>query len=439
MKRLILYLAVWAFLSPVPISAQVDLYLEKQISVTTERITATAIGDDNLLTAAGTKEGIIFLYDAVSDDPVHELKFHGKAINAVVFSRGNDYLVAAADDKKISIWNLASGALQKTLDDFKGKSQMLCLSPDNRLLAACGSGKEIHLWEFPGGYPKGTLKGHDGDVIYAAFGTDKNELLSVGKDKQIIWWDIKQMKSVRRVEIDVQTMPNSGIDVLSARADDSRLFIAIGLDEQVLKKGGRGMMFKYNLAFYDWNDGSLVKVLEDNNKSINDFEITSGNCFVVLDNSTLQQNILTFRNITSGQTAFEYKLQDKILDYKIAPGGGMLAAALTDSENPSKCRLNLWELNLEEPPGGCFMSKFSISSPQTPLIDSGGPYVIAVMPFSTTGTEGEMGLSIPRFLESKLVNSPHVRLVERSRIDEILKELEFQESRYIEKQAAQIG
>ncbi|MDD3731893.1 MAG: CsgG/HfaB family protein, partial [candidate division Zixibacteria bacterium] len=256
---------------------------------------------------------------------------------------------------------------------------------------------------------------------------------------RLIWWDLKQMKAIRQVEIDVQTMPNSGIDILSAGSDDSRLFIAVGLDEQVLKKGGQGMIFKYNMAFYDWNDGSLVKVLEDNNRSIRAFDITPGNCYIVLDNSTLQQNILTFRDITSGHTAYEYKLQEKILTFAVAPKADMLVAALADSDNSDTGRLNLWELNLEVPSQGCFMSKFAITSPQTPLLDSGGPFVLAVMPFSCSGLEGEMGLSVPRFLESKLVNSPYVQLVERSRIDEIIKELEFQESRYIEKQAARIG
>jgi TolB-like protein len=428
-----------AVLMAVPVAAQVDLYLEKQIPVNAERITTVAVDADGLRAAAGTKDGIVYVYDADGGELLHELKFHKKAVTDIVFSEGHEYLVAAAADKRISIWNLESGALQKTLDDFKGTIRTLCLSPDNRLLAAAGDKKEIYLWEFPGGYSKGVLKGHDGEIVYAAFGLDKNELVSVGKDKRIIWWDIKQMKPVRKIEIEARTMTNSGIDILSARADEGRLFVAVGLDEQVLKKGGQGMLFKYNLAFYDWNDGSQVKILEDNNSSINSFELTPGNCFAVLDNSTLRQNILTFKNITSGQTAYEYKLPDKLLDFAIAPGADILAAALTDAENPDKCLLNLWELNLETPAGGCFMRKFSLTSPQTPLIDSGGPYVTAVMPFSCSGTAEEMGQSVPRFLESKLVNSPYVKLVERSRIDEILKELEFQESRYIEKQAAQIG
>ncbi|MDD5426285.1 MAG: CsgG/HfaB family protein [candidate division Zixibacteria bacterium] len=439
MKQLFIYLVVGAVMLPVPVTAQVDLYLKKQLPVKTERLTAIAIGEDNLLIAAGTKEGTLFIYDAESDDPVHELKFHRKAINEIIFSAGDEYLVASADDKRISVWELGSGTLLKTLDEFNGKIKVLCLSPDSRLLAAGGSKKEILLWEFPGGFHKGTLKGHDDEVIYVVFGTDKNELLSVGKDRRLIWWDLKQMKAIRQVEIDVQTMPNSGIDILSAGSDDSRLFIAVGLDEQVLKKGGQGMIFKYNMAFYDWNDGSLVKVLEDNNRSIRAFDITPGNCYIVLDNSTLQQNILTFRDITSGHTAYEYKLQEKILTFAVAPKADMLVAALADSDNSDTGRLNLWELNLEVPSQGCFMSKFAITSPQTPLLDSGGPFVLAVMPFSCSGLEGEMGLSVPRFLESKLVNSPYVQLVERSRIDEIIKELEFQESRYIEKQAARIG
>ena len=439
MKNVALFCAGWCLCLATGAFAQVSTYLAKDLAVETSAITALSFSADSRFVVAGTARGPVYVWDTEGGELLHNLQFHKKAVNAAVVSGDGRYLAAASDDGKISIWDLESGALSNTLSDFKGKAARVCLSPDDRLLAAGGSSEEIYIWEFPSGYLKGKLKGHKKDVVYVAFGADNSELISVGKDKRIIWWDVARQIITRQIDIAVHTLPNSGNDVVAATSSSDGRLIAVGVDEQVLKKGGRGMAFHYQIAFYDWSDGSLVKVLEDNQNSASLLELTPRNCYVVLDNSTLQENTLSFRNTSSGRIDYEYELKGAIQRCAVAADGDWLAVATADAESRKFSRLGLWELTIDAPATTCLGSRFTITSPEWPLIKFGGPFVVAVLPFGSADDYDNLGLSVPRFLESKLVNSPQVRIVERSKIDEVIKELEFQRSGYTEQQAAEIG
>ncbi|MDH4156294.1 MAG: hypothetical protein OEW00_03345 [candidate division Zixibacteria bacterium] len=439
MKRVVWLCAGWFLCLATGALSQVSAYLARGLSVETTKITAIAFSDDSRLVVAGTLKGPVYVWDTESGDLLHNLQFHKKAVNAAVLSGDGKYLAAASDDGKISIWDLESGALTNTLSDLKGKAACISLSPNGRLIVAGGSSREIYLWEFPSGSLKGKLKGHEKDVVFVAFGSNDSELISVGKDKRIIWWDVDRQVIARQVDIAVHTVPNSGNDIVVATSSTDGRLIAVGLDEQVLEKGGRGMKFKYQVAFYDWSDGSLVKVLEDNQKSVSLLELTPRNCYIVLDNSTLQVNTLSFRNTSTGRVDYEYELKGAIQQYAVAPDADWLAVATSDAESRKSSRLGLWELTIEAPATTCLGSRFTITTPESPLIQFGGPYIVAVLPFGSAEESGNLGQSVPRFLESKLVNSPHVRIVERNKIDEVIKEIEFQRSGYTEQQAAQIG
>jgi len=435
MKRQIIFCLLIAVLASTG-AGQVNLSFDQQIPVETKSITAVALSHDSRLAAAGTSEGQIYVWDTESGEQRYLLKIHTKAVNALTFNDDGKYLAAGSDDKKISIWNLELGALERLIEKSVKKPSCIAISPDGKLMAAAGSDKFIKFWEFPSGASKGVLRGHKKEIINIAFGAESNELVSVSKDKRLMWWDLDKMKSLRVTEIDIHTMPNSGNDVKSAAMSADKRFIAVGLDEQVLQKGGQGMKFKYTLAFYDWRDGAVVKILEDNYKTIERFELTPQNCFALLETSTLQTNKLAFRNIASGSFDYETELEGDILAYTISPDGDLAAVGVKES---GKCFLKLWNLTIDKPSTGCFMSKFSITSEAEPLISFGGPYVIAVMPFAVAKIPMELEQSVPKMLETKLIASPKVRLVERSRIDDVLKELEFQQSDYVGEQAAEIG
>jgi WD40 repeat protein len=439
MKHAGLFCAASFFCLVMGARAQVSMYLAKELPVETSEITAISFSDDSRLTVAGTADGPVYVWNTEAGELLHRLEFHKKAVRAAVLGVDAKYLTAASDDGKISIWDLESGALTNALSDFKGKPASVCLSPDGRLLAAGGGSREICLWEFPSGFFKGKLEGHKKDVIHVAFGADNDELISVGKDKRIIWWDVNRQVAIRQIDIAVHTLPNSGNDIVAATSSTDGRLVAVGVDEQVLEKGGRGMKFRYQVAFFDWSDGSLVKVLEDNQKSVSLLELTPHNCYIVLDNSTLQLNTLSFRNTSSGRIDYEYELKGPIQQCAVAVDGDWLAVATADAESRRSSRLGLWELTVDAPATTCLGSRFTVTTPESPLIESGGPYVIAVLPFGSADESDNLGESVPRFLESKLVSSPQVRIVERSKIDEVIKELEFQKSGYTEQQAAEIG
>ena len=429
---------------------QFSLYLENKIPVHNDLVTCLKINNDGRFLAYGTKQGVIQVFDLSAKRVIHTLNYHRDQINCLIFDSKNQYIISGADDKKIVTWDLYSGQRIKIIEDFKSHVRCMELSPDDKILAAGGKKKEIFTWNFPSGFLKGILKGHKKDVISLSFNLNGNQLLSIGKDKFMIVWDVGKQQLVRKTEIESKTMNNSGIDVNSARFSFDKYFVGIGMQERVLAKGGRQMIFKYNLGFYDWKTGSEIEVLQGNKTDINFFAITPDKNYAITDNSTLRQNRLSFWNIKAGVIEQNYPIDGKMTTIGISENGKWLAVAY--APNSSNSLINVWQISgiegyqrfstssqIKSTSSSGFGSSMKLTTPDEPLIQFGERKKIAVMYFDSPGLSEDIAKTTTYLLEGKLGNSPFVELIERNQINSVLSELNYQMSGLTTSAAVEVG
>ena len=120
---------------------------------------------------------------------------HKAVIRDVTFTPDGRYLVSAADDKLIRVWDLETGKTVRTLRGQigagnEGKIYAMALSPDGRWLAAGGwlpgnreDSDAIRLYDFTSGKLITLLKGHTSAVLSLAFSPDNRYLVSIRKLK----------------------------------------------------------------------------------------------------------------------------------------------------------------------------------------------------------------------------------------------------------------
>lgn len=139
---------------------------------------------------------------------------HMAIVRSVVFTPDGKFIVSAADDKVIRVWDLAAGRTVRTIrgqsrPGQEGKIFAMALSPDGRWLAAAGwmdrsSARlpccgDIRLYDFKSGELVALLKGHTSIVNSLAFSPDSKKLLSGGGDSDAILWDVAEAKLLHRL------------------------------------------------------------------------------------------------------------------------------------------------------------------------------------------------------------------------------------------------
>jgi WD40 repeat protein len=432
--------------------AQFNLYLESKIPVSTEKVCCIQISSDGRFLAYGDKSGRVYVWDIGAKRLLHELKQHRGQVEALVFDTQQRSLISGGTDRKIVVWDLYSGEAQQMIKDFGSPVRWLAMSPDDRLLAASGNKKEINLWEFPLCTLKGKLKGHKKNVVAVAFNVNGDQLLSVGEDRQMIVWNVNKLQIIRKTSIEARTMKGSGIDIKSAAFSFDSHFAGVGIQEHMLAKGGRRMIFKYNLSFYDWKTGAEIETLEGNRKDIDFFAVSPDKNYVITDNSTLRNNQLSFWNIQKGIIEQNYPIEGKISAMAVSEDGKWLSVGYQDADNKSRSYTNVWQLSgiggferfaSDQPVRSSgttgFGAAMKLTTPEEPLIRFGERKKIAVLTFDSPGLSEDIARTTSYLLEGKLGNSPFVELIERNQIQKVIEELRYQQTGLTTTNAVEVG
>ncbi|MCK5739242.1 hypothetical protein KAH55_08675 [bacterium] len=432
--------------------AQFNLYLEQQIPAQTGTISSMEISPNGRFLAFGDANGTITIWDIPAKRQIHRLRGHRGDVSALLFDHQNQRLISGGHDGRVRVWDLYSGTKENEIKDFSSPILSLAISPDDRFLAAAGKKKTVYLWEFPLGKLKGKLKGHKKSVLAAAFSVGGDQLLSVAEDKQMIVWDVNKLTPIRKTTIESRTIARSGIDIKSAAFSADRKFVGVGLEEHILAKGGRGMIFKYNLAFFDWQTGAEIETLVGNRENIHFFAITPDKRYAITSNSTLQKKRISFWNIQNGIVEQHYPVEGPASAMAVSNDGRWLAVGYQNGKGTRTSTVNVWQLSgidgfqrfsntpaLRSEENRGFGSNIKLTTPSAPLIQYGERKRMAVIHFDSPGLEEAVARTATYLLESKLGNSPLVELVERNQIKKVLDELAYQQTGLTANNAIQVG
>ena len=328
MKHLLL---VTVFMFSVQFSfSQVLVYMDQKIPVKTNEVSVMEISKNGRFIAVGlNKGGKIIIWDLTTKHQLHELNHNSNnSITSLLFDSKNQFLISGSKDKEIILWDLYSGKQHKIITNYNGRILHMALNVEENTLSVCGSKKEIHLYNFPEGSVKGVLKGaHKKGVFFTAFNRRGNQLVSIGYDNKMVFWDPFKLILIRKSELSPNTIPESGITITSASTSTDKKIIGVGYEEVKLAKGGQQMIFKYNIALYDWETGMLVKAIKGNARKIEFLPISDNGNFCLTDNSTLRENKISIWNTETGGEEYSQVIEGDVIDLTLSENGKWMAVA----------------------------------------------------------------------------------------------------------------
>ena len=115
-------------------------------------------------------------------------------------------ILAAMFRDKICIWEVATGQLLRTIDDYHNshgpRTHAIAISPDNKSLAAIAPRHEVLMWDLETGMPKARYpESHSSFIDGVACSPNSKVVASCAGDGTVRLWQIDSGRQIRVLEI----------------------------------------------------------------------------------------------------------------------------------------------------------------------------------------------------------------------------------------------
>jgi WD40 repeat protein len=106
------------------------------------------------------------------------------------FSPEGAFLAAGEGDGTMSVWDLSSQQLVRSIQTPQVAVWQIAWSPDGRQIASAGSDQTVRLWDAADLKETRVFRGHRSEVWCLAFSPDGRRIVSGSKDQSVRIWDL---------------------------------------------------------------------------------------------------------------------------------------------------------------------------------------------------------------------------------------------------------
>jgi len=265
---------------------------ETMLSFSDSSLTCVAILPDGNTLAAGSSDGMIYLLDAETGDPVRKIDGHSDYVRDVAFSYDGRILASLGAGGDLRLWDVASGDVLPILDGQVSNLWSIAFSPKSLVLAT-GSNvgdRSSSLWD-----PDNTYTDPGGDGAVRLWDISSGELLHT------LWGD--GFSSIRSV--------------------------AFSPDGATLAAGSEGAIRLYDVA-----SGAILSPLEGHTTFVNHVVFSPDG--IILASYDGYGGIRIW-DVRSGATI--HQLQAKSGNLTFSPDGGTLVSGGGSGE------VNIWDVD----------------------------------------------------------------------------------------------
>lgn len=126
-------------------------------------------------------------------------KIHKDAVNCLVFTRNNRYLISAADDNHVYILDPKSLKVIHKLRGHHGYVNALAITRDDKYVFSGGADGTIRVWEIATGKKIKTIKAHKDAVNALAISHNGKLLVSCSTNEKVALWDVSAYTKIRTI------------------------------------------------------------------------------------------------------------------------------------------------------------------------------------------------------------------------------------------------
>ncbi|WNM33421.1 NB-ARC domain-containing protein [Streptomyces sp. Li-HN-5-11] len=163
--------------------------LQRTLADHRSAVRSVAIAPDGTWLATGGDDKKVRIWDRASGTCTTVLTGHRDAVGAVAIAPDGTWLATGGDDKKVRIWDRASGTCTTVLTGHRGAVRSVAIAPDGTWLATGGDDKKVRIWDRASGTCTTVLTGHRDAVRAVAIAPNGTWLATASDDAKVRIWD----------------------------------------------------------------------------------------------------------------------------------------------------------------------------------------------------------------------------------------------------------